>query len=113
METTCTDISPRSMVASSVFDYNQTNKGGTVCIEGRYLIIASVRETNGRYFAEVLTEPNIPYHGEGSDPEEAMDALSEALIMAWESVHYARKLSPHMEKIKTLVGDLFSYSSYT
>ena len=70
-------------------------------------VFVQTHEIDGRYFADMLMEPDLPHHGEGSTPDEAMDSLFEALKVSWKTLHTARKLSKHMEKRKQRLDDMF------
>lgn len=71
-------------------------------------VLVQTHEIDGRYFADVLMEPDLPHHGEGSTPDEAMASLFEALKVSWKALHSARKLSRHMEKRKQRLDDIFN-----
>lgn len=70
-------------------------------------VFVQIHEIDGRYFADMLMEPDLPHHGEGSTPDEAMVSLFEALKASWKSLHSAKRLSKHMEKRKLRLDDLF------
>lgn len=70
-------------------------------------VFVQTHEIDGRYFADVLMEPDLPHHGEGSTPDEAMASLFEALKESWKAIHSAKKLSKHMEKRKLRLDGLF------
>lgn len=70
-------------------------------------VFVQTHEIDGRYFADMLMEPDLPHHGEGSTPDEAMASLFEALKASWKSLNSAKKLSTHMEKRKLRLDDLF------
>ena len=71
-------------------------------------VFVQTHEIDGRYFADVLMETDLPHHGEGATPDEAIDSLFEALKVSWKALHSARKLSKHMEKRKLRLDDLFN-----
>ena len=75
-------------------------------------VFVQTHEIDGRYFADVLMEIDLPHHGEGATPDEAIDSLFEALKVSWEALHSARKLSSHMEKRKLRLDNLFSHARH-
>jgi len=75
-------------------------------------VFVQTHEIDGRYFADLLMEPDLPHHGEGVTQDEAIASLSEALKISWEAIHSARKLSKHMEKRKLRLDNLFSHARH-
>ena len=105
---TINDVS-RTSLSSSIFAHtpiiqSETYEGGSVFVQ--------IHKIDGRYFADVLMEPDLPHHGEGATPDEAIDSLFEALKVSWEALHSARKLSSHMEKRKLRLDNLFSHARH-
>ncbi|MDE0332788.1 MAG: hypothetical protein OXL41_13075 [Nitrospinae bacterium] len=71
-------------------------------------VFVQTHEIDGRYFADLLMEPDLPHHGEGSTPDEATASLFEALKTSWKALHSAKKLSKHMEKRKQRLDNMFN-----
>lgn len=71
-------------------------------------ILVQTHEMDGRYFADVLMEPDLPHHGEGATADEAIASLIDALKTSWKALHSAKKLSKHMEKRKQRLDDMFN-----
>lgn len=74
----------------------------------RISVFVQTHEFDGRYFADVMMEPELPHHGEGATPDKAIDSLIEALKVSWKALHSAKKLSKHMEKRKQRLDDMFN-----
>ena len=73
-------------------------------------IQARIFELDGRYVAEVLMEPDMPHHGEGTTPDEAVYALYEALMVSWRALCNAPRRSIQMERRKARLDSFFSPS---
>ena len=75
-------------------------------------IFVQTHEMDGRYFADVLMEPDLPHHGEGTTADEAIASLIDALKTSWKALYSAEKLSKHMEKRKQRLDDMFSHARH-
>ena len=89
-----------SIFAHTPIIHSETYEGGSVFVQ--------IPDIDGRYFADILMEPDLPHHGEGLTPDEAIASLFEALKVSWQALHSARELSNHMEKRKLRLDNLFS-----
>lgn len=95
----------RSSLPFYIFAHTPVSQPETY--EGRSVFVQT-HNIDGRYFADMLMGADLPHHGEGSTPDEAMSSLFEALKASWKALHSARKLSKHMEKRKLRLDDLFN-----
>lgn len=95
----------RTLLSSSIVAYTPVEQQAQP-YEG-IPVLVQTHEIDGRFFADVLMEPDLPHHGEGATPDEAIASLFEVLKVSWKALHSAKKLSKHMEKRKLRLDGLF------
>ena len=64
------------------------------------LYISIVRGFSGGFLAKIANEPDLPHHGVGESPVEALEMLHGVLLSSWEGLNEGHKLSPYMQRRK-------------